>query len=363
MAVIRLGARPSQLSMWQVNWCAQALRAQGRQVEVVPIHTSGDIDRSSVIANLGAQGVFTKEIQRALLNGEIDAAVHSLKDLPVEKIPGLTLAATPKREEPYDVFVSTKYPTLEELPPGATIGTGSLRRVSMALRYCAKLYPEKPQWRAMPTRGNVETRLKKLQDGEYDALILASAGLKRLGLQSKYCVKLNAPDFLPAVGQGALGLEIRQDASDDIRQAVTSLNDETTYLCVQAERSFLATLQGGCLMPIGAHAQLVPGENDLDVLILQAQILSFDGQESHSTQSLQFLPRVDDSNALPFSTKVSLAQLLGVNAANNIMEQGASELVERIRAERQSHAPQASQSGQTTVDLKQDAPETRRSKQ
>ena len=319
--------------MIQATWCAEQLTALGLDVELVPIHTSGDVDRSSAIANLGAQGVFTKEIQRALLNGEIDAAVHSLKDLPVEHIPGLHLAATPAREDPRDVFLSNRYRALEELPPGAILGTGSMRRKSMALRACATLRPDDEPWDVRNVRGNVETRLKKLDDGEFDALILANAGLARLGFDDRPRVFLEPPLFLPAVGQGALGIETRDDAHE-INDAVLALNDEPTYLSVAAERAFLERVQGGCLMPVGALARLVALDEQNDALSLNAQILSFDGRQAFQTQSLQFIPKLVNDSPLPWSTKVALAKLLGSNAADNLVEQGAGELVEQIKETR-----------------------------
>ena len=245
MKTIRLGTRPSALAMWQANWTRDALNKLGVDVEIVKIVTSGDVNRAAAIANLGAQGVFTKEIQRALLNGEIDVAAHSLKDLPVEKIPGLKLAAVPAREDPRDVFVSNRFASLDELPQGAKIGTSSMRRKSMLLQYGAKRFPdaEGDAWDVRDIRGNVETRLKKLDDGEFDALVLASAGLKRLGFESRIRRFLEKPDFLPAVGQGALGLETREDDLETV-ETLEKISDSAAMLSVLAERALLAELQG-----------------------------------------------------------------------------------------------------------------------
>ncbi len=317
--------------MWQANWTKGALEALGVDVEIVKIETSGDVNRSDAIANLGAQGVFTKEIQRALLTKEIDVAAHSLKDLPVEKIPGLVLTAVPVRADNRDVFVSNKYKTIEELPEGAVLGTSSMRRKSMALRYAAKRFPgNNAAWEVRDIRGNVETRLKKLDDGEYDAIILASAGLNRLGLAERITSFLPAPDFLPAVGQGALGLETREDDAET-NAVVAKLIDRATYLSVIAERALLAELQGGCLVPIGAQGNLLAMDEGTEILTLQAQILSFDGLQSFDTTSIQVLDPKQFPDGLPLETQRGLAECLGKGAAQALLEQGASALVEDIR--------------------------------
>lgn len=336
MKPIRLGTRPSALAMWQANWTRDALVKLGYEVEIVKITTTGDEKRHEAIANLGAQGVFTKEIQKALLAGEIDVAAHSLKDLPVERAPGLKLTASPERADVRDVFVSNRYASIDELPPGSKLGTSSMRRKSMALRYCAKKYPNEPRWNVQDIRGNVETRLKKLDDGEYDALILASAGLNRLGLANRIASYLERPDFLPSVGQGALGLETREDDAIT-NEIVGKLRHEPTWLAVLAERAFLQRIQGGCLAPIGAIGMTTSLDGGTDLLVLDAQILSSDGAQSFQTQSIQVLRASAAEKELPLETKESLAELLGRNAAENLLEQGASEVVaeiQRVRDER-----------------------------
>ena len=342
MKPLRLGTRPSALALWQANWTRDALEANGVPVEIVKIHTKGDVDRNSAIVNLGAQGVFTKEIQRALLLGEIDLAVHSLKDLPVERIDGLRLTAVPVRADFRDAFVSNRFATLDELPPGAVVATSSMRRQSQLLRR------SNGAWDVRPVRGNVETRLKKLDDGEFDAMILASAGLNRLGFGSRIRHFLERPDFLPAVGQGALGLETRADDAETIAR-VAPLADEATFLSVLAERSLLATLQGGCLVPIGALGSLSsstqtaqPSQNAENAqtnadarqtLRLDAQILSFDGKTAFQAVATQTFDA-----ALADADKQEIAEQLGRDAAQTLLDQGASDLVAEIRRIRDERA-------------------------
>ncbi|MBQ8362873.1 MAG: hydroxymethylbilane synthase [Thermoguttaceae bacterium] len=333
MKPLRLGTRPSALALWQANWTRDALEANGVPVEIVKIHTKGDVDRNSAIVNLGAQGVFTKEIQRALLLGEIDLAVHSLKDLPVERIDGLRLPAVPVRADFRDAFVSNRFATLDELPPGAVVATSSMRRQSQLLRR------SNGAWDVRPVRGNVETRLKKLDDGEFDAMILASAGLNRLGFGSRIRHFLERPDFLPAVGQGALGLETRANDAETIAR-VAPLADEATFLSVLAERSLLATLQGGCLVPIGALGSLSSStqtsQTNADArqtLRLDAQIFSFDGQTAFQTVATQTFDA-----ALSDAKKQEIAEQLGRDAAQTLLDQGASDLVAEIRRIRDERA-------------------------
>lgn len=333
MKPLRLGTRPSALALWQANWTRDALEANGVPVEIVKIHTKGDVDRNSAIVNLGAQGVFTKEIQRALLLGEIDLAVHSLKDLPVERIDGLRLTAVPVRADFRDAFVSNRFATLDELPPGAVVATSSMRRQSQLLRR------SNGAWDVRPVRGNVETRLKKLDDGEFDAMILASAGLNRLGFGSRIRHFLERPDFLPAVGQGALGLETRADDAETIAR-VAPLADEATFLSVLAERSLLATLQGGCLVPIGALGTLASSTQSAQTnakkrqtLRLDAQIFSFDGKTAFQTVATQTFDA-----ALPDAEKQEIAEKLGRDAAQTLLDQGASDLVAEIRRIRDERA-------------------------
>ncbi len=262
---IRLGTRASNLARRQADWVAAQLRRQDVEVELVPITTTGDVQPES-IKKIGAQGVFTKELQRALLDGRIDLAVHSLKDLPTDEAPGLCLASVPTRAPAGDVLVCPNYGSLDELPKAATIGTGSLRRR-------AQLLHKRDDLQINDIRGNVDTRLRKVLDGECDALVLAQSGLQRLGLERRITQVLPMSIVLPAVGQGALGLETRCDDAET-RETVRPLNHPPTHRAVLAERAMLSALNGGCLAPVAAWARM---ENDR--LTLTGRVLSTDGVE------------------------------------------------------------------------------------
>jgi hydroxymethylbilane synthase len=301
MKTIRLGTRGSVLARWQSDWTAGQLAERGVDVVVVVIQTSGDLVQNESIINIGAQGVFTKEIQRALLEHQIDVAVHSLKDLPTDPVPGLTLTAVPKRGSHRDAFLSPHAATIDGLFPDARIGTGSLRRKTQILHRFGTKY------RVNDIRGNVETRLRKLEQGEYDAVILAEAGLMRLGFADRICSFLEPPFFLPAIGQGALGLEIR---SDDLETAaiLAPLSDEATFAAVKAERAMLRTLQGGCSAPIAVLSE-VQGVT----LTLQGRVLSLDGREMYET--VQSAPLSDDEKLGVRVAEELLEQLQNVNVA------------------------------------------------
>ena len=291
---VRLGTRGSALARWQANWTAEQLRTVGVDVEIVIIQTSGDLIQDESIINIGAQGVFTKEIQRALLENKIDIAVHSLKDLPTEPVAGLSLTAVPKRESHRDAFVSFITEKIEDLPKDSLIGTGSLRRKTQILHRFGDKY------RIEDIRGNVETRLRKLKQREYDALILAEAGLVRLGLADSIRSVLEPPFFLPAIGQGALGWEIRTD-DRQTAEVLRPLTDIPTFVAVQAERAMLRTLQGGCSAPIAAL-----GTVEHSTLMLHGRVLSLDGKNMFD--AVQSVPLSDDP------------ELLGTNVANELLK-------------------------------------------
>lgn len=266
--ILKIGTRGSALARWQSGWVADRLRAlhPGLTVELVEVRTQGDRDRNSPLAQIGGTGLFTKEIQRALLDGEVDAAVHSLKDLPTQRVPGLVLAAVPPREDLADALIAPVHQSLDALPAGATVGTGSPRRR-------AQLLYLRPDLRVESIRGNVETRLKMA--GRLDAVVLAMAGLNRLGLEGSVTERLAPPRFLPAVGQGALGLECRDD-DRRTAEALAILDDPTTHRAVKAERAALAELEGGCVIPLGAWGrESSPGRLALDVAVWDV-----DGRES-----------------------------------------------------------------------------------
>jgi hydroxymethylbilane synthase len=244
MTLLRLGTRKSKLALWQANFVKEKLEALGCKVELVPITTTGDKILDAPLAKIGGKGLFVKEIENALLAGEIDLAVHSLKDVPITIPEGLTLSAITEREEPYDVLISRNGEKLEELPSGAVVGTSSLRRQVQIKRRRRDLKVE-------ILRGNVDTRLRKLKEGLYDAIVLAYAGVKRMGLSGEISQVLE--DFIPAVGQGSLAIETRAE-DERVINFVKVLNHKESWLRAVCERAFLRELQGGCQVPIGAYA-------------------------------------------------------------------------------------------------------------
>ena len=247
MTTIRIGTRGSSLALAQANWVKRQIQNQYPEasVELVVIKTSGDRFVDAAIQAMGGKGVFTKEIEEALLRREIDVAVHSMKDLPTDLGPGLVIAAVPHREDPRDVLVSRSSAGLSELQSGATVGTGSLRRQAQLRHYRSDLS-------LVPIRGNVDTRLKKLDAGEVDALVMAAAGLKRLGREDRITEYITAEICVSAVAQGALALEAREDEAQ--RGRLSFLHHDVTFAEVTAERSFLKRLGGGCHVPVGARA-------------------------------------------------------------------------------------------------------------
>lgn len=302
MSKIRIGTRGSKLALWQANWVADQLRQLGHEVHLEIISTQGDIS-TQPLSLVGGQGLFTKEIQRELLADRVDVAVHSLKDLPTQPVPGLTLAAVPERETTADVLVSNGKILFEELPSGSRIGTGSSRRAAQ-LRH----------WRddvvVQEIRGNVDTRLAKLSAGDYDAIVLAAAGLTRLGLQDRITQVLPVERMLPAIGQGALGLECR---TDDVStgSALAELNHPASMAEVKAERALLLSLLAGCLAPVAARAT-VQGEE----LSLVAKVLSLDGQQVISAAT---------------NGRATNATAIGQQLAQDMLAQGAAALIAAAR--------------------------------
>lgn len=302
---LKLGTRGSALARWQAQWVADHLAQHaGVDVQLVVISTHGDRDQRDAIGTLGAQGVFTKELQRALLAGEIDLAVHSLKDLPTDVVGGLTLAATPPRETVHDVLLTSSGAALSALRSGAVVGTGSLRRRAQLLHTRSDLT-------LVDLRGNVDTRLAKLAAANYDAIVLAHAGLKRLALDHHPHVVLPIEQMLPAVGQGALGIEVRTDDAAALA-AVRRLDDPETHCAVLAERALLAALRGGCLAPVGAWAR----SDQQGSLQLDAAVLSVDGRTRL---------------AVTVSGAPGAAVELGQQAADQLLAQGAAELIAASR--------------------------------
>jgi hydroxymethylbilane synthase len=272
---LRIGTRGSALALWQANHIAELLAQQGGvETELVRIRTTGDHLQYASVAQInaaigaesGAKGIFIKELEEALLADSIDLAVHSMKDVPTEIPAGLAFAAIMRREDPRDCLISRDGRNLKDLRPGARIGTSSLRRQAQLRHY-------RPDLEAVDLRGNVDTRLKKLDAGEFEAIVLAIAGVKRLGANNRITQVLDADIMLPAVGQGALGIEVRAD-DRQTSELLDALDDAETRICVTAERALLHELQGGCQVPLGAWARLAGGELDF-----QAAVFSADGKE------------------------------------------------------------------------------------
>ena len=317
----RIATRASQLARWQANHTAELLRqaAPDCQIEIVNVSTSGDREKNEPLRQLGGFGVFTREVQTAVLDGRADIAVHSLKDLPTEPVEGLTLAAVPKRASAFDVLVlsaSTQTETKAEadsqsaaddlfaaLMPNARVGTGSPRRRAQLLHHRSDLH-------LLDVRGNVETRLRKLDEGDYDALVLAEAGLRRLGLGDRISVQLQPPILYPAVGQGALGIECR---AEDAERCATlgTIADTAAVRAVTAERSLLADLRAGCHAPVGVETR-----QSGDELTLAAVVLSPDGRE-----------RLTASATSP----AEQAESLGKQVAEELRRQGADALINAAR--------------------------------
>jgi hydroxymethylbilane synthase len=312
---LRLGTRGSRLARWQAEWVAGELRSAGHRVDLIEIATRGDVDRSSAIEEIGTRGVFTKEIQRALLAGDVDLGVHSLKDLPTEPIEGLVLAAVPERESVADVLVAVEatlrtaasggqgFDFATSLPHGARVGTGSLRRR-------AQLLHTRPDLQISDVRGNVDTRLRKLDERQFDAIVLAEAGLRRLGLSHRISQMLSTDLMLPAVGQGALGIECRVDDSRT-RAILELLEAPASRAAVTAERALLAHLRGGCMAPVGAWGRMTG-----DKLFLSAVVLSANGEQRLAAED----------KAAP-----NEASNLGLRVADQLLAQGASDLIAAAR--------------------------------
>jgi hydroxymethylbilane synthase len=320
---IRIGTRGSHLARWQAGWVADRLRGlhPGLAVELVEIRTQGDRDRNTPLAAMATAGtgLFTKEIQRAVGDGSVDVAVHSLKDLPTQGPAGLVLAAVPPREDVADALIAPTYRTLDALPPGARVGTSSPRRR-------AQLLYRRPDLEISTLRGNVETRLNHALEGRLDAVVLAWAGLKRLGLDGHVTDRLEPPAFLPAVGQGALGIECRRDDAA-VLALLRALDDPATHRAVRAERAALAELEGGCIIPMAAWARDVEGGEEegtiegrpdgrAPALAIDAVVLDPDGRE-RVTVTLRG-PRGDPD-------------ALGRRAAQILRDRGAEPLLARAQ--------------------------------
>jgi hydroxymethylbilane synthase len=304
---LRIATRQSRLALWQAEHVAARLREAHPDISVVlvPMTTTGDRILDRPLAEVGGKGLFIKELELALAENRADIAVHSMKDVPSELPPGMTLAAMLPRADPRDAFVSSKHPSFKALPRAARVGTSSLRRQ-------CQLSHARPDLELTTLRGNVDTRLRKLQEGQYDAIILAAAGLARLGLASRITHYFEVDESVPAVGQGIIGIECRDTDRTNFELAA-ALDDPTSSRCIEAERSFALRLQGSCQSPIAGHARI-----EGDELVLAGVVGSPNGREVY---------RGVERGA------VADARRIGTELADRLLDAGARQLLEALRAE------------------------------
>ena len=307
MSKITIATRKSPLALWQAEYVKDALIATspGIEIELLAMTTRGDKILDSPLAKVGGKGLFVKELERAMLEGKADIAVHSMKDVPMEFPEGLDLAVICEREDPSDAFVSNTYESLDHLPQGAVVGTSSFRRQ-------CQLKAARPDLQIRDLRGNVGTRLAKLDEGQYDATILASAGLMRLGLSRRIASRLSVDVSLPAAGQGAVGIECRVD-DQQVRALLGKIHHSQTAHRVLAERAVTARLQGGCQVPIAAFAEL-----DGEQLALNALVGDLQGKRIIRAQGKAESSRAED---------------LGVRVAEDLLAQGAGEILAELTAQ------------------------------
>jgi len=304
---IRIATRKSPLAMWQAEHVAAELKKAhpGLTVELLGMSTKGDRILDAPLAKIGGKGLFVKELEQGMLEGTADIAVHSMKDVPVELPEGLHLPIIMEREDPRDAFVSNKYADLDELPQGACVGTSSLRRQS-------QLAERRPDLVIKPLRGNVNTRLAKLDAGEFDAIILASAGLIRLGFSDRIASFITAEQSLPAIGQGAVGIECRED-DERINALLKPLHHAETAICVQAERAMNHRLNGGCQVPIAGYAELKDGKVHMRGLVGEP-----DGSSILRSEG------VDDA---------AKTEQLGIQVADDLLSHGADRILKALYGE------------------------------
>ncbi len=301
-----IGSRGSDLALWQANWIKSQLEELHAEltVEIQIIKTSGDKIQDVPLTKIGGKGLFVKEIEEALLRKEIDIAVHSMKDVPMNLPIELEIAVITERENPFDALISRNNVKLADLPKGAKVGTGSLRRSSQLLQY-------RPDLKIVPLRGNIDTRLKKLESEGLDAIILASAGLRRMGWQDKITEIIPAEILLPAMGQGAVGIEARR-YDHKVHELIVPLDHEETHWAVEAERAFVGELEGGCQVPIGAYATI---NMDQDELTLKGVVASLDGKTIYQW----------DKQGQPFEAKK-----LGRELGKDLLKMGADKILKEI---------------------------------
>ena len=318
MKTIRIATRQSALAKWQADWVAAQLVRLGYEAEMVYVTTHGDVNQTGPIESIGTQGVFTKEVQRALLDNRADVAVHSMKDLPTMQAPGLVLAAVPPRAPTADCLVSPYYNRLEDIPDDALIGTGSLRRK-------AQLLAINPKWNIEPVRGNLQTRLNKLRSSDcvtpsakFDAIILAEAGLRRMGFDDRIAQVIPLTQLMPAAGQGALALECRADDQSTLA-VVGQLNSLEVYAATAAERTLLAVLEAGCLAPVGCVTRVLSDGDSQNIQIeLTGRVIASDGSK--------MLEQTDSADA-------QNAKELGRRVAQRLLNMGADKLIAESRGD------------------------------
>ena len=303
---IKIGSRGSPLALWQANWIRGQLESQNPDipVEIVIIKTSGDKIQDVPLAKIGGKGLFVKEIEEALLSKDVDFAVHSMKDMPIKFPFALCIASVTKRENPFDALISKNDIKLDDLPKGAKIGTGSLRRISQLLHY-------RPDLDLVPLRGNLETRIKKLETEGLDAIILAAAGLIRMGWEEQISEIISPEILLPAMGQGAVGIEARKNDVDN-QILLADMDDENTHLALDAERAIVTQLEGGCNVPIGAFATI-----EEDEMTVKGLVASLDGKTIYKKEVK--------------GNKVHAINL-GKELGNELLEMGGDKIMQEIHS-------------------------------
>jgi len=302
--ILRIGTRGSKLALAQSEWVKKEVQTRHPEVrvELVKIKTKGDKILDSPLSKIGGKGLFVKEIEDALLKNDVDLAVHSLKDVPAELQEGLKISVYPKREDPRDAFVSRHFKAVKDLPQRASVGTSSLRR-------SAQLLHMRPDLHIAPLRGNVDTRLRKLDSGDLQAIVLATAGLKRLGLSDRITTPLSPEAVLPAIGQGVLGLELRVD-DEKTRNLISFLNDLETELAARAERAFLKELEGGCQVPLAGYARV-----ERDLMVMDGMVAELDGSKILRQEIQGAKDRPEE---------------LGITLARRLIAAGADRILEKI---------------------------------
>lgn len=309
---IVIGTRGSKLALWQANWVKQKLETlyPELKIEIEKIKTTGDKILDAPLAKIGGKGLFVKEIEEALLSERVDLAVHSMKDVPTEIPAGLHISAICEREDPRDAFISIDGKSLKELPHGASVGTSSLRRM-------IQLKALRDDLEIKPLRGNVDTRIRKLKEGQFHAIVLAMAGLKRMGFENMVTELMPEDLMIPAIGQGAIGIETRVD-DDFINEIIKPLNHEETAICVLSERAFLSVMGGGCQVPLACHAKIIKSDG-ASFIKISAMIGDPEGK----------IPAIRGFR----EGSISQAQMLGAELAEELLERGGNKIVEKVYSE------------------------------